>query len=165
MNKIARAVSICVFRLCVGLAMSKCLEHIWNYFSDIVQWLTFPTSHHVTQSNDVGRSNSALTEIVRFWGSFSFVPTCDSLGARNHETRVGKLCRTFSVTLADPRLTPIETNRLSNLFKTSLYITFYFKPIFNALYMINTQTWQPGNFLTWVQVFITYYAFAVVFLW
>ena len=53
---------------------------------------------------------------------------------------------------------PFRANSIRN-------ITFYFKPIFNALYMINTQTWQPGNFLTWVQVFITYYAFAIVFLW
>ena len=32
-----------------GLLESRCLEQIWNYFSDVVQWFTFPTSHHVTQ--------------------------------------------------------------------------------------------------------------------
>ena len=71
------------FRLCVGVAMSRCLEQIWYYFSDLVQWLTFPTGYHVTQLDNLGRSYSAPTEIARIWESFIFKPTW-TIYARNH---------------------------------------------------------------------------------
>ena len=58
--------------------MSWCLEYIWNYFSVIVQWLTFPTSYYVTRLAHLSRSYSAPREIVRFWESFIFVPTCST---------------------------------------------------------------------------------------
>ena len=46
-------------------------------FFAVVQWSTFPTSHHVTRSDNMCRFFSSLTEIVRFWECFIFVPTCN----------------------------------------------------------------------------------------
>ena len=59
-------------RLWVGVATRGCSEQIWNYFRVVVQWFTFPTSHHVTRLNIAGRFHSGPTEIVRFWGVFHF---------------------------------------------------------------------------------------------
>ena len=58
--------------LCVGAASIRCSEQFWNYFPAVIQWFNFPTSHHLTPLNNVGRFYSGLTEIVRFSGVIHF---------------------------------------------------------------------------------------------
>ena len=97
-------------RLCVGAAACRWSEQTWNYFSVVVQWFTFPTSHHVTRLDNVGRFYSDLTEIVGFGECFIFVPTClDSL-----ESRVWTQNKVF---FDDPRIPGLGASEVLNLWK------------------------------------------------
>ena len=58
--------------LFLDFATRRCSEQTWNYVFVVVQWFTFPTSHHVTWLNNVGQFYSGLTVMDRFRGVFHF---------------------------------------------------------------------------------------------
>ena len=62
----AKSCQYCINMVFKTLRGRRLAKQVRKQLIAIVQWLTFPWSHHVTGFNNVGRSYSGRTEIIRF---------------------------------------------------------------------------------------------------